>query len=54
MCARSDYPDGLWSPFHLRKEGSEHVRRRGKVLQRCGDQWVIDPGGAEELLESEC
>ena len=51
---RSDYPDGLWTHFYLRKEGSEHVRRRGRVLKCCQDQWVIDPDSAEELLEPTC
>ena len=52
MYTRSDFPDGLWNHFHLRKEGSEHVRR-GRLLKRWQNQWVIDPGGAEELLEYE-
>lgn len=53
LLTRSDYPDGLWNHVHLSKERREHVRRGGGLLKRWQDQWVIDPGGAEELLESE-
>lgn len=54
MHTRSNYPDRLLDRIHLSKEGSEPMRRGVVMLKRWHDQWVIDFGGAEELLESEC